>query len=164
MGDHCSSAVRSFPLIRRPILVPVIQCLVDSLFAALLTRNSCCHAPLKFVFLLNVGTSVIGSVYESALYAFLGSWPYALAHRELPLVTRLRAVTSTSGAMNEVLRWERKKIKFYSTPDSNGHLLPSISGAKIPYFSRKSDLRGESKICGAKVKFCGVKVKLAGRK
>ena len=46
--DHCSSAACSFPLIRRPILVPMIQCLVDLLFAALLTRNSCCHAPLTF--------------------------------------------------------------------------------------------------------------------
>ena len=48
VGDHCSSAVRSFPLIGRPMLVPVIQCLVDSLFAALLTYNSWCHAPLTF--------------------------------------------------------------------------------------------------------------------
>ena len=48
VGYHCSSAVRSFLLIRRSILVPVIQCLVNSLFAALLTRNSQCHAPLTF--------------------------------------------------------------------------------------------------------------------
>ena len=46
VGDYCSSAVRFFPLIRRSILVPVIQSLVDSLYAALLTRSSCCHAPL----------------------------------------------------------------------------------------------------------------------
>ena len=42
---------------------------------------------------------------------------------------------------------------FYSIPDSNGHLLPPISGAKIAYFFRKSDLRDESKISGAKVNF-----------
>ena len=43
----------------------------------------------------------------------LGSWPYALAHLELPLVTRLRAMTSTSEAMNELLRWEREKFFFF---------------------------------------------------
>ena len=43
---------------------------------------------------------------------FSGSWPYALAHSELPLVTRLRAVASTTGAINEVLRWERENFFF----------------------------------------------------
>ena len=43
----------------------------------------------------------------------------------------------------------------YSTPDSNVHLSPPTIGAKIAYFSRKSDLRVESKICGAKVRLAG---------
>ena len=38
-------------------------------------------------FMLNHVLSFFGSVHESASYAFLGSWSYALAHRELPLVT-----------------------------------------------------------------------------
>ena len=47
------------------------------------------------------------------------------------------------------------KSIIYSTLDQNSHLSPSKIGAKVPYISRKSDLRVERKICGS-IFFCFV--------
>ena len=96
VGGHCSLVVRCLPLIQRSILVPMIQCPVDALFAALLTRSSWCHAPSTFgvarrcpapadpAFMMNYVLRVCEWVFAAC---FLGSWPHALAHRKLPLVT-----------------------------------------------------------------------------